>query len=70
MTFDVRVLRSDFKLLDGELAIETHLRIISFEAPAAGPEIELTFGDWPDEQALAEFLAGKGFTVLAMRERQ
>lgn len=68
MTYDVRIPLDDLRLIDGQKASAWGLKRISFEVPAAGPEIELQFTGWDGEQQLVAELRGHGFTVLASRE--
>ena len=65
----MRVLREDFDLLDGPFAISSRLRVISFEVPAAGPEIGLWFDGWASAPALRAVLEQRGLSVLAIAER-
>lgn len=69
MRHDVRIPLDELELIGGERAVAWRLRVISFQVPAAGPEIELQFDGWDTEEQLVAVLRDHGLSVLASRER-
>jgi hypothetical protein len=65
---EVRVPRDDFDRLSANFALNAHLRVISFEVPAAGPEMGLIF-EGVEMGTLQTLLRAHGFTVLGVADR-